>query len=114
AAWLVYRPYRFLERCQRAHGDTFTIASMLGRVAVFARPDYIERIFELDSDGETLQGGTAQTPAVVFAGDQSLMKLDGPTHREHREILAGAFRAAELPQGGAELLERIRGAVAGW
>jgi cytochrome P450 len=114
AAWLIYRPYQFLERCQRAHGDAFTIASMLGRVVVFARPDYVERIFDLDSDGTTLLGGTAQTPAVVFAGDESLMKLDGSTHREHREILAAAFRAAELPHGGAELLDRIRGAVAGW
>jgi cytochrome P450 len=114
SAWLVHRPYRFLEHCRRRYGDAFTIASTLGRVAVFARPDYVERIFALDSNGETLLGGTAQTPAVVFAGEQSLMKLDGPVHREHREIVAGAFRAAELPRGGNDLLERIRGAVIGW
>jgi cytochrome P450 len=114
AGWLVYRPYRFLDRCRRAHGDAFTITSMLGRVAVFARPDYVERIFALDSEDATLLGGTAQAPAVVFAGDQSLMKLDGPAHRAHREVLAGAFRSAELPRGGDALLDRIRGAVAGW
>src|SRR5205823_6007592 len=112
AAWLAYRPYRFLEHCRKAHGEAFTIATPLGRVPIFARPDDVERIFALD--GDTLLGGTAQAPAVVFAGEESVMKLDGPAHREHREILAGAFRVAELPRGGADVLERIRRAVAGW
>ena len=89
AAWLAYRPYRFFERCRDAHGEAFTIGTLLGRIPVFARPDYVEQIFALD--GDTLLGGTAQTPAVVFAGEHSLMKLDGPAHRDHREILTSAF-----------------------
>jgi len=88
------------------------MATPLGRVPVFARPDYAERVFELD--GVSLLGGAAQAPAVAFAGDQSLMKLDGQEHREHREIVAGSMRPSELPGGGSDLLAQVRRAVAGW
>ncbi len=111
-AWLAYRPYQFLERCQREHGDAFTLTTPIGRIAVFARPDYAERIFRLDET--SLLGGAAQAPLVNFAGDRSLMKLDGSEHGEHRKILAGSLRPSELPGGGAELLGRIRASVMGW
>jgi cytochrome P450 family 135 len=112
-AWLTYRPFRFLEWCRARHGETFTLEiPPVGSVPIFTRPDHIERIFELD--GVALSGGAAQAPLVNFAGDRSLMKLDGAAHDSHREILAKALRPSQLPEGGEVTLERIRQAVAAW
>jgi cytochrome P450 family 135 len=112
-AWLTYRPFGFLEWCRARYGETFTLKiPSVGSVPIFTRPDHIERIFELD--GAALWGGAAQAPLVNFAGDRSLMKLDGEAHRGHREILAKALRPSELPEGGEATLRRIREAVAAW
>ena len=112
-AWLTYRPFRFLEWCRDHFGETFTVSiPSLGRVCIFTRPEDIERIFALD--GRSLLGGAAQSPLVDFAGDRSLMKLDGQAHREHREILGKALRPADLPDGGEGILEQIRAIVATW
>jgi cytochrome P450 len=112
-AWLTHRPFDFLEWCRDHHGETFTVKiPSLGCVPIFTRPQDIERVFELD--GGALAGGAAQAHLVDFAGDRSLMKLDGADHREHREALCKALRPSELPDGGEVLLERIRQAVAAW
>jgi cytochrome P450 len=112
-AWLTYRPFGFLEWCRARYGETFTLKiPSVGSVPIFTRPDHIERIFELD--GAALWGGAAQAPLVDFAGDRSLMKLDGEAHQGHREILAKALRPSELPEGGEATLRRIRQAVAAW
>jgi len=112
-AWLAYRPFRFLEWCRDHFGETFTVSiPSLGRVSIFTRPADVERIFALD--GRTLSGGAAQAPLVDFAGDRSLMKLDGTAHREHREILGRALRPTDLPDGGGRTLDRIREVVATW
>ncbi len=112
-AWLAYRPFRFLEWCRQHHGETFTLAiPNLGRVPIFTKPEDIAQIFELD--GHQLSGGAAQAPLVDFAGNRSLMKLDGTVHRDHREILGKALRPSDLPDGGQATLERIREAVSAW
>jgi cytochrome P450 len=112
-AWLAYRPFRFLEWCRDRFGETFTVSlPSLGRVSIFTRPTDIERIFALD--GHALVGGAAQAALVDFAGDRSLMKLDGPAHRQHRAILRSALRPGDLPDGGHAILERIRERVATW
>jgi cytochrome P450 len=113
AAWLAYRPFRFLESCRASYGDAFTIRTPpLGRTPIFTRPEDVERILALD--GELLLGGAAQAPVVDFAGERSLMKLDGPVHQEHREILTRALRPSGLPDGGSDLLEQVRDAVERW
>ena len=112
-AWLTYRPFDFLERCRDHHGETFTLRiPSLGRVPIFTKPQDIEQIFELD--GRLASGGAAQSPLVDFAGDQSLMKLDGEIHRDHREVLCRALKPSELPEGGDPLLDRIRETVGTW
>jgi cytochrome P450 len=84
----------------------------LGWTPIFSRPEDVEQIFALD--GIHLQGGAAQAPMVDFAGERSLMKLDGPEHREHREVLMGSLRPSDLPEGGSAIFATIRQAVAGW
>jgi cytochrome P450 len=112
-AWLTYRPFDFLEWCRDHYGETFTLKiPALGRVPIFTRPQDIERIFELD--GLSLSGGAAQSPLVDFAGDRSLMRLDGAAHRDHREVLCRALKPSELPGGGDPLLKRIRETIAAW
>lgn len=113
AASLAYRPFRFLESCRDAYGEAFTVSTPpLGPTPIFSHPADVARVFELD--GKVLLGGAAQAPMVDFAGDRSLMKLDGPLHSEHREILTGVLRPSDLPGGGAGVFEHIRRAVAGW
>ncbi len=112
-AWLTYRPFDFLEWCRNHHGETFTLKiPSLGSVPIFTKPDDIERIFDLD--GEALAGGAAQTSLVDFAGQRSLMKLDGQDHRDHREILLKSLRLSELADGGDAILERIREELSTW
>jgi cytochrome P450 family 110 len=113
AASLAYRPYRFLESCRDAYGEAFTVSTPpLGPTPIFSHPKDVARIFELD--GKALLGGAAQAAMVDFAGDRSLMKLDGPVHSEHRAILTNVLRPSDLPGGGAGAFEHIRRAVAGW
>jgi cytochrome P450 len=112
-AWLTYRPFDFLEWCRKHYGETFTLKiPALGRTPIFTRPEDIERIFELD--GLSVSGGAAQSPLVDFAGDRSLMRLDGRAHRDHREVLCQALKPSALPDGGEALLKRIRETVATW
>ena len=113
AAWLAYRPFRFLEWCRDTYGDVFTITTPpLGRSPIFSRPDDVAQILALD--GDSVLGGAGQAPVVDFAGVRSLMKLDGTLHQQHREILTRALMPSRLPGGGAHLLEQISGAVARW
>jgi cytochrome P450 len=110
---LAHRPFRFLKLCRDTYGDTFTITvPPLGRTVIFSQPDDFEQLLTLD--GEILHGGAAQAAVVTFAGDGSLMKLDGAVHQEHREILTRVLRPASLPAGGANLLELIRRTLADW
>jgi cytochrome P450 len=109
-AWLAYRPYRFLEHCHRTFGDAFTLSTRIGRIVVFGSPAYAEEIFGLDET--SLLGGAAQRPLVEFAGDRSLMKLDGLDHGEHRRILTRSLRPSQIH--GGELLARITRAIARW
>jgi cytochrome P450 len=111
-AWLVYRPYRFLERCRDVHGDAFTIRTPVGRIPMFARPDLVEQVFALD--GDALHFGAAAAPLVAFAGDRSLMKLDGPDHQRHRAILSSVLRFSDQPKECDRAIERIRRNVASW
>ena len=115
AAWLAYRPYRFLERCRDAHGDAFTIATTLGRVAVFARPDYVERVFELD--GVSLLGGAAQGASGRLRGRPVADEAGRPgAPRAPRDLgrLIAAIRIARRwlgpagagPKGGRRLARR--------
>ena len=114
-AWLTYRPFDFLEWCRDHHGETFTLKiPALGRVPIFTKPQDIERIFELDGGPLSVRGGAQEVGLVDFAGDRSLMKLDGAAHRDHREVLCRALKPSELPDGGDRLLELIREAVATW
>jgi cytochrome P450 len=113
AARLAYRPFQFLTWCRDAYGDSFTIKTpTLGRTPIFSRPAEIEQILALD--GDALLGGVAQAPVVEFAGNRSLMKLDGPVHQAHREILTRALRPSALADGGANLLAQLRRGVSRW
>jgi cytochrome P450 len=113
AAWLAYRPFRFLEWCRNNYGDVFTITTPpLGPTPVFSRPDDFQQILALDS--EVFLDGAAQAPVVDFAGDRSLMKLDGRMHQEHQEILTRSLKPSSLPAGGMTLLHQIRESVARW
>ena len=99
AAWLGHRPFEYLEWCRDHHGDAFTINTpRMGLVPVFGTPEYARQIFALD--GDSLHGGAAQAPLVDFAGDHSIMKLDGAIHREHREIMTGVLKPSDLPENG--------------
>ena len=72
----------------------------------------MEQIFALD--GKELAGGVAQARLFEFAGDRSLMKLDGADHRTHRGCLSRALDPAGMPELGDLVLGRVHDEVVTW
>ena len=112
-AWLSYRPFGFLEWCRIGTVRRFTVKiPALGRVPIL--PGHKTSSGYLRAGRRLRQRWGRRAPLVDFAGDRSLMKLDGVCHRDHREVLGQASSHLTLPDGGERLLERIREAVATW
>ena len=84
-------PARYLARCQRRYGDTFTLRlpQPLGNVVVLADPDAIRDAFALNADACR----TDPTLLEPFLGAESLLGLDGERHQRQRRLLSRAFRA---------------------
>ncbi|MHB8463854.1 MAG: cytochrome P450 [Acidimicrobiales bacterium] len=95
-------PARYLARCQRRHGDTFTLRlpQPLGTLVVLADPGAIRDAFALKADACR----TDPTLLEPFLGAESLLGLDGERHQRQRRLLSRAFHA-ETMQAYAAVIE---------
>jgi cytochrome P450 len=87
---------RFIERCRRRYGNTFTLRiTGLGTVVVLSEPEDIEATFKAGPD--VLEAGSGNRPIKILLGSNSLLVLDGADHLRQRKLLLPPFHGGRLP-----------------
>jgi cytochrome P450 len=90
-AKLLSSPLSFAESCRQRYGDWFTLNITGNRTYVVVSDPASVR--EILSNRELDVGNDELRPML---GDSSLLVLNGDDHREHRRMLAPAFRGDDL------------------
>jgi cytochrome P450 len=114
----VYRPARFMERCQRRYGDYFTV-NLLGfgtsgatRLVFTSDPEAVKAIFTADP-AQAPAGAGRQAMEPMF-GARSILLVDGQAHMRQRKLMLPPFHGARLARY-AELMTLIaREQIARW
>jgi cytochrome P450 family 135 len=114
-AWML-RPAGFMRRLHRDFGDPVTIRTYWTRepMVLFSHPDAVREIFRLDP--EIAPAGRSWEFLAPFAGDHSILLLDGDEHIHQRRLLQGPFhgeRMRALTPAVAELARRELGTWSG-
>ena len=89
------QPGTFLERCQRNHGDVFTVHLDVGRAprVLIADPEAAERL--LTNPPLTAAPSTRASIAPVF-GEESVLLANGKVHQRRRRAMLPAFQGRHL------------------
>ena len=91
----IFRPLDFLEECDRKHGDMFKINLMgLPPFTVVSNPQGIEEILSVDA--KKFDVGRTNELAAGLLGDNSLVLLDGETHRRQRKLMMPPFHGEKV------------------
>jgi cytochrome P450 len=112
-AWTA-RPAAFLRRAHERFGDPVTIRTYWTEepMVLFSRPDAVREIFRLDPG--IAPAGQSWEFVRPFAGEHSILVLDGEEHLRERRLLQAPFhgeRMRALAPAVAALAERELG---GW
>jgi cytochrome P450 len=106
-------PFELLERSRRRYGDTFTIRLVGGReYIVIGEPSLVRDVFAGCGAPESLRGGNEEF--IPLVGVNSVLVLNGPRHRRHRQLLLRPFRAAALPSHGLAVWETVESTGRDW
>lgn len=92
----IFTPLTFLERCYQNYGDTFTIRLHgFEPIVMISNPKAIEEIFS-----NSLQYCSGRANDIVklrpLLGDNSLVLIDGESHRRQRRLLVPPFHGESL------------------
>ncbi len=94
---LIANPIRFFDKYQKRYGNNFS-AKILGLnsppVFFFGEPEAVETIFTAPS--HQFQLGKITHVFRPFAGDQSLIMLDGQAHQRQRKLLMPPFHGKRM------------------
>jgi cytochrome P450 len=107
-AWMA-RPAAFMRRLHRGFGDPVTIRTYWTQepMVLFSHPDAVREIFRLDP--AVAPAGKSWEFLRPFAGEHSILLLDGDEHLRERRLLQGPFhgeRMRALTPAVAELAQR--------
>jgi cytochrome P450 family 135 len=107
-AWMA-RPAAFMRRLHRGFGDPVTIRTYWTQepMVLFSHPDAVRDIFRLDP--AVAPAGQSWEFLRPFAGEHSILLLDGEEHLRERRLLQGPFhgeRVRALTPAVAELARR--------
>jgi cytochrome P450 len=106
----IFRPLDFLEECAKKYGDTFKLNLMgLPPFTVVSHPQGIEEIFSVDA--KKFDAGRTNDLAAGLLGDNSLVLLDGATHRRQRKLMMPPFHGEKV-KSYAETICQITNKVA--
>ena len=111
---MLTRPYGFLQRCRRRHGEVFTISvAPYGRMVFLADPELIRQVFTGDTRRFHV-GGVRGRILSPLLGEHSLLLLDEDEHMRERKLMLPAFHGEAL-RGYPDLIREIAEAeVSGW
>ena len=86
---------RYIERCRRRYGSTFTLRIVgLGRVVVLSDPADVKATFTAAPG--VLDAGSGNRPIEILLGSRSLLVLDGADHMRQRKLMLPPFHGERL------------------
>ncbi len=84
-AW-IERPLEFWSECRERFGETFELnLGSIGKTVLFCNPASVQQVFALPAD--SYQCGPYNAHYQEIMGQQSILAMDGPAHREQRRLL---------------------------
>lgn len=106
----IFRPLDYLEECAKKYGDTFKLNLMgLPPFTVVSNPQGNEEIFSVDA--KKFDVGRTNNLVAGLLGDNSLVLLDGATHRRQRKLMMPPFHGEKV-KSYAETICQITNKVA--
>lgn len=106
-------PLNYLESCDRAYGDTFTIRLTSFDPFVFlSHPQAIQEIFT--ANPKQFDSGRTNGIARPLVGDQSLLLLDGNVHSSHRRLLMPPFHGERMHSYSQIIIDSTKQVASQW
>jgi cytochrome P450 len=112
-AWMA-RPAAFLQRVHQRFGDPATIRTYWTDepMVLFSHPDAVREIFRLDP--AIAPAGDSWEFLRPFAGEHSILLLDGEEHLRERRLMAAPFHGERMRALGPVVAEVARHELGSW
>jgi cytochrome P450 len=112
-AWMA-RPGAFLQRVHQRFGDPATIRTYWTEepMVLFSSPDSVRGVFRLDP--AIAPAGQSWEFVRPFAGQHSILLLDGEEHLRERRLLQGPFHGERMRAFAPMIAELARAEFATW
>jgi cytochrome P450 len=108
------RPAAFLQRVHARYGDPVTIRTYWADepMVLFSRPEAVREIFRLDP--AVAPAGQSWEYLRPFAGEHSILVLDGEEHLRERRLLQMPFHAERMRAFRATVADLAQRELASW
>jgi cytochrome P450 len=112
-AWMA-RPAAFMRRIHERYGDPVTIRTYWTEqpMVLFSDPDSVREIFRLDP--AIAPAGQSWEFLRPFAGEHSILLLDGDEHLRERRLLQGPFHGERMRAFAPMIGELARSELSTW
>src|SRR5580765_6067402 len=112
-AWMA-RPAGFMRRIHERFGDPVTIRMYWTDepMVLFSHPDAVRDIFKLDP--AIAPAGQSWEFLRPFAGEHSILLLDGDAHMRERKLLQGPFHGERMRAFAPMIAELARSELRTW
>jgi cytochrome P450 family 110 len=110
---MVFQPLKYIEDFAKNYGDNFTIKSKSGHhIVYFSHPQALEQIFTTDAN--KLDAGRGNDILRYLLGSNSVVLLDGQSHRQQRKLLAPSFHGDKMRAYGNAIAEISQQVISHW
>src|SRR4051795_4272241 len=111
--WMA-RPGAFMRRAHERFGDPVTIRTYWTPepMVLFSHPDAVREVFRLDP--AIAPAGESWEFLRPFAGEHSILLLDGDEHLRERRLMNAPFHGERMRALGPVIAELARAELAGW
>jgi cytochrome P450 len=112
--WWMARPAEFLQRVHERFGDPVTIRTYWTAepMVLFSHPEAVRAVFGLDP--AIAPAGRSWEFLRPFAGDHSILLLDGEQHLRERRLMGRPFHGERMHAFRPAVSELARRELAGW
>jgi len=106
------RPIEFAERCRERYGDAFTIRLPGNPTVVISDPAAIKALFARDATNTV--SSRRNSLLAPLLGRNSLVLLNGPTHRARRKLMLPPFHGERMRAHRKTMREATERELATW
>lgn len=101
---MVFQPLKYMEDFAKTYGDNFAIKTKNGdNIVYFSHPQALEQIFTTHAN--KLDAGRGNDILKYLLGSNSVVLLDGQTHRQQRKLLAPSLHGDRMRTYGQAIAE---------